>query len=302
MSKSMKNKVYDINLVHLLCLIPLIIFSYYKNGYLVYEANYLSFFSSLQYLVIPIIIVVVSYLIEIYYYIGIKKERNSKNIINSLSPYANLLCYLLCGPNDYLFIIVPLIFIIDILMKWIGNKFTINRVALFKCLMFIILAVIGQYNNANTYEMILNVSSYSMLDSFLGTIIGEMGTVSNLLIILSFIVLLFNKYYKKDIPIIVFVTYILFGVFYVLVGTLSLNELISNTLGSGLLFAVVYVLPLSDASPILKGGRIIYSILFGILVSMFVNIFNLYIGIYFIILVMSLISPAINRLKISIYK
>lgn len=301
MSKSLKNKVYDINLVHLLCLIPLVLFSYYKNGYLVYKARYISFFSSLQYLVIPIIIVVISYLFEIYYYVGIKKDRNLNNVVNSLVPYANLLCYLLCGPNDALYIIVPLIFIIDIIMKFIDKKITINRIALFKCLLFIVLYCFRSNNNANLYERILNIGSFSNMESFLGVVVGEMGTVCNLLILLCFVVLLFNKYYKKDIPIVVFITYALFGVFFVLVGSISYNELISYTLNSGLLFAIVFVLPLSDASPSMKSGRIIYSILFGILVSIFVNLFRLDIGIYFIILFMSLISPLINKLKISIY-
>lgn len=302
MSRSLKNKVYDINLVHLLCLAPLVLFSYYKNGYLVYRENYMSFFSSLQYIIIPIVIVIVSYIFEIYYYVGIKKDRNLNNVINSFSPYANLLCYLLCGPNDALYIIVPLIFIIDILMKWLDKKITINRVALFKCLLFIILALCGLYNNANTYERIIGINVFNNMESFLGTVIGEIGTVSNLLIILSFIVLLFNRYYKKDIVFVVLITYLLFGGFFVLVDTISLNQLITNTLNSGLLFAVVFVLPLSEASPALKGGRTIYSILFGILVSIFINIFELYIGTYFIILFMSLIAPAINKLKISIYK
>ena len=83
MSKSLKNKVYDINLVHLLCLIPLVLFSYYKNGYLVYKENYMSLFSTLEYLVIPVVIVIISYLFEIYYYIGRKKDRDFSNVINS---------------------------------------------------------------------------------------------------------------------------------------------------------------------------------------------------------------------------
>ena len=304
MSSRMKhrNKVYDINTCYLLCLLPLIIFSYYKNGYLVYKANCLSFFSSLEYLVIPIIIVIISYIFEVYYYIGIKKDRNYNNVINSLSPYANLLCYLVCGPSDYLYIIIPLIFIIDIFIKCINNKFTINRVVLFKCILFIILIALGLYNNANAYEKILNIYSFNNVDSFLGLIVGEIGVVSNILIIISFIVLLFNKYYKKDIAITAFIVYLLFGLFFIIMNSIGLNEFIANTLNSGIIFIIVYVLTLSDASPVLRSGRIIYAILFSILAAIFVNIFKIYIGLYFIVLVLSIISPLINKLKISIYK
>lgn len=296
-----KNKVFNVNLCHLLCLLPIVLFSYYKNGYLVYKGNCMSFFSTLQYLVVPIIVVVISYLFEIYYYIGIKKERNFNNVVNSFSPFANLLCYLLCGPNDALYIVVPLIFIIDILMKWLSNKFTINRVALFKMILFIILAIFGIYNNANSLEVLNDVKVFTNAETFLGLGIGEMGVVSSLFVILSFIVLMFNKYYKKDIAISALITYFLFGCFFVLVKTLTLNEFLMHTFSSGILFAIVYVLTLSDSSPILSGGRKIYGILFGILSAIFVNLFEIYISIYFIILIMSIISPLINRLKISIY-
>ncbi len=301
-SSKIKNRVFNINLTHLLCLVPLILFSYYKNGILVYKENYISFFSTLEYLVIPILIVVISYLFEIYYYVGIKKERDLSKVVNSFSPYANLLCYLLCGPSDALYIIVPLIFIIDIIMKCIDKKVTINRIALFKCLLFILLALIGKYYNANLLERIDGTQVFTLTESFVGFIVGEMGTVSNLFILLSFIVLLFNKYYKKDIALITLVTYILFSMFFVLTGNITFNEVLGNTLNNGVLFSIIFVLTLSEATPILRSGRIIYSILIGILIAFFVNIFNIFIGIYFVILVMSLISPLINRLKISVYK
>ena len=297
-----KNKVFTVNLCHLLCLLPLVLFSYYKNGYLVYKANYMSFFGTLEYIVVPTIIVVISYLFEIYYYVGIKKERNFNSVVNSFSPYANLLCYLVCGPNDALYIIIPLIFGIDVLMKVLDKKVTINRVALFKIILFIVLAVFGIYNNANNLERINNISVFTNTESFLGLGIGEIGVVSNLFVILSFGVLLLNKYYKKDIAFSALITYFLFGGFFVLVGTLSFNEFLMHTFGSGVLFVIVYVLTLSDSSPILSGGRKIYGILFGILISIFINIFKIYISTYLIILIMSLISPLINRLKISIYK
>lgn len=301
-SYSNKNRVFNINAIHLLALFPLILFSYYKNGYLVYKENYLSMFGTLEYLVIPFIIVIISYLFEIYYYIGRKKDRDFSNVINSFSPYANLLCYLLCGPNDALYIVIPLIFIIDILMKILDKKVTINRVALFKCILFGILVALNIYNNANVYERITNATVFNTWDSFVGLEVGEMGVVSNLLVLLCFMVLIFNKYYKKDIALISLITYILFGITFILIGNIDYIEFINNTFNSGLLFVIVFVLTLSDASPILRGGRVVYAILVGILISFFINVFKLNIGIYFVILIMSVISPLINRLKISFYK
>lgn len=301
-SYSIKNRVFNINAIHLLALFPLVLFSYYKNGYLVYKENYMSLFSTLEYLVIPVIIVIISYLFEIYYYIGRKKDRDFTNVINSFSPFANLLCYLLCGPNDPLYIVIPLIFIIDILMKILDKKVTINRVALFKCILFGILVALNIYNNANVYERITNATVFNTWDSFVGLSVGEMGVVSNLLILLCFIVLMFNKYYKKDIALITLITYALFGTIFIIIGNLSFIDFINNTYNSGLLFAIVFVLTLSDASPILRAGRVVYAILIGIFFAFFVNILKINIGIYFVILIMGVISPLINRIKISFYK
>ena len=66
-----KNKIFSINLLYLLSLIPIIIFAFYKNGLVVYKAGELSLFLSLQYIIIPIIIVVLSYVFETYYYLTI---------------------------------------------------------------------------------------------------------------------------------------------------------------------------------------------------------------------------------------
>ena len=296
------NKVYNINVWHLIALIPIIIFNYYKNGVLVVRTNYMTSFSSLQYLVIPVIIVVLSYIFEIYYYIGKAKKNDLTDVVNSFVPFANVLCYLVCGPNMPLYIIIPLIVAIDILMKVIGNKVCLNRVALFKCILFILLALLGIYNNSNLYELKENVVFSSVSDSFLGFNIGEMGAISNLAVLIGFVILLFNKYYKKGIAFTAIITYLLFCCFFIAMKMLTPEEILSNTFNSGILFAIVYVLTLSDASPVLHGGKIIYSIFFSILAAIFVNIYSFDLGIYFIILALSFISPLINKLKISVYK
>lgn len=302
MNSRSKNKVFGINTWHLLCLLPLVLYSFYKNGIKVFISGQISMFTALQYLFIPMVIVTVSYLFEVYFFVGKKDKKDLNDVTNSFIPYANLLCYLVCGPNDKLFIIIPLIFVIDIIMKVIDGKFTINRVALFKSLLFGILVLIGAYNNSNLYEVNASMQNVSLWNAFVGMRVGEIGTISNLLVILSFIVLLFNKYYKKDIAIIAFITYIIFSLFFVLMGTLNINEVLDNTFNSGIIFAIVFVLTLSESTPILSGGRSIYAVLFGILSAIFINVYNLYIGIYFIILGLSIISPMINKLKISVYK
>lgn len=295
-----KNKVLGINLFYLISLIPIILFSFYKNGYLVYKLGYINFVSSLQYLVIPLVIIVLSYVFEVYYYLGIKKEENNDSVVNSIVPYINTLCYLVCGPTDKLWICIPLIIVLDIIMKFLDNKISFNRVALFSCLLFGVLTVLGQYNNCNNYELTLETLNFNVKDLFIGKGIGGIGTTSALLSLVSYVILLFNSYYKKDIPFMAFVGYAIICLIIYFIGGYNLNEILINTFSSGFIFASVFVASLSTGSPVAKSGRIIYGFLFGVFSAIVVNAFKFNIGIYFIIFVLSLFIPLFNKYRLSV--
>lgn len=295
-----KNKVLGINMLYVLSVLPLIIYGFYKNGILVYQNGFMSLFLSLQYLVIPIIIIVLSYVFEIYYYMGIKKEEGTSSVVNSIIPYINVLCYLVCAPNDYLWLTIPLIVILDILIKFIDKYVTINQIALFKCLLVGIMTLIGNLEYANLYEASLTtqVTEPSLL--FLGNGIGAIGTTSTLCALIGYIILLFNSYYKKEIPIVAFIGYAIVSVIIYFVGGLSFNDILVNTFNSGIIFALVYVASLSTATPVVRSGRIIYSLVLGVLVAVMVNILKLNIGVYIVILVLGLLTPLFDKFKLSL--
>lgn len=295
-----KNKIFSINLLYLLSLIPIIIFAFYKNGLVVYKAGELNLFLSLQYIVIPIIIVVLSYVFETYYYLTIKKDDDLNNVINSIVPYANVLCYLVCGPMNKLFITIPILVVLDVALKFFEQKVTINRVALYKCLIFLVLMALSMNTNQNYYEYTLKSQVDNPGSLFLGMGIGEIGTTSTLFAIVGYLVLLFNKYYKKEIPIICLVSYLLVGLLLYFAGVVSFNGLLINTFNSGFVFAIVFVATLSTATPVVKSGKIIYSLLIGIVSAIFINLVKFNLGIYITILVLGLVSPLLNKIKLSI--
>lgn len=295
-----KNKIFSINLLYLLSLIPIIIFAFYKNGLVVYKAGELNLFLSLQYIVIPIIIVVLSYVFETYYYLTIKKDDDLNNVINSIVPYANVLCYLVCGPMNKLFITIPILVVLDVALKFFEQKVTINRVALYKCLIFLVLMALSMNTNQNYYEYTLKSQVDNPGSLFLGMGIGEIGTTSTLFAIVGYLVLLFNKYYKKEIPIICFVSYLLVGLLLYFAGVVSFNGLLINTFNSGFVFVIVFVATLSTATPVVKSGKIIYSLLIGIISAIFINLVKFNLGIYITILVLGLVSPLLNKIKLSI--
>ncbi len=291
-----KNKVLGINLLYILSIVPLIIYGFYKNGIMVYQHGYISLFLSFQYLVIPIVIIVLSYVFEIYYYIGLKKDDDYHNVVNSLVPYINALCYLVCGPLDYLWLTVPLIVVLDVLLKFIDNKININQVALFKCILYVILMAMGIKGVANNYEIAEGFST-GFKSLFLGSFAGEIGVTSTLLVLVGFVILFFNSYYKKEIPIIALLSYAIVSVVIALVTSSGFNAVLVNTLQSGLLFNLVFVGTISEATPVVKMGRIIYALLLGILCAISVNALHLSIGIYAVILALSLCTGLFNKIK-----
>lgn len=295
-----KNRVFRINLIYILSLIPVIVFGFYKNGIVVSKNGFMPIFLATQYIVIPFIIILLSYVFETYYYLGIKKENNTNNVVNSIAPYANALCYLVCGPTNFLWLTVPLIVIIDIVIKFLDNKVSINQVALFKCLLVGILTIIGTTSSANLYEASLNntITDASLL--FLGNGIGDIGTTSTLCALIGYIILLFNSYYKKDIPLICFIGYGLVSAIMYFVGGVTFNDILINTFTSGFMFLCIFVVSLSAATPVVRGGKIVYSLLVGMACAVMVHDLHFNIGMYIVVLIASLLVPIFNKFKLSL--
>ena len=152
----------------------------------------------------------------------------------------------------------------------------------------------------NYHEVTLKVVESDPSKLFLGMGVGEIGVTSTLLAIVGYIILLFNSYYKKDIPIICLVSYALVSVLLYFGKVVTFNELLVNTFNSGFMFIAVFVASLSTATPVVRSGRIIYAILVGIVAAIMINLVRFNIGVYFGILVISFLTPLLNKFKLSI--
>ena len=99
---------------------------------------------------------------------------------------------------------------------------------------------------------------------FFGRIVGSMGGASSVLLIISYIILLFNPSYKREIPIFIVITYFIvslgFGMF-----THDIKDALKLMLTNEVLFPSIYVATVSIASPILNNKKIIYGVGIGIL-------------------------------------
>lgn len=294
------NKVFKINLFYVLSLLPVVGFAFYKNGIVVAKAGMMPFFIALQYIVIPFIILLLSYVFETYYYTVIKKEEDLHSVYNSIAPYVLVLCYLVSGPAHKLYITVPIMVIVDIVLKFIDNKICINQVALYKCILFGVMFALGVKGYENYLEATLTNQVTKPLALFIGNGVGEIGVTSTLCALIGFVILAFNSYYKKDVPIVVILGYAIVSVLLYFIGKVGFNELLVNTFNSGFVFIAVYVASISTATPVVRSGRVIYSLLVGIAACIFVNVIHFNLGIYISILVLSLLTPLFNKLRLSV--
>ena len=62
----------------------------------------------------------------------------------------------------------------------------------------------------------------------------------------------------------------------------------------------MFVASLSNATPVVRSGRVIYALLVGVISSVFVNVLDMNIGVYITVLVLSILVPVFDKLKLSV--
>lgn len=259
-----KLNIKKINMVLIISLIPLLITGFYKNGIKLYNLGYVNFVGMLKPLIIDILGLLLGVLVNLIYEKIIKKQKiNINNLIfESFYPFYGLLISSLISINTpyYLFIIIT--FLILLLSKFIKKK-KINYVALAILIIILIMNFTTGFSYLNIYEQ-SNILHLEPLDYFLGLGSGGINTCNILFLTISIIILFKEDFYKKDISIVSIITYLLFIIFYGIYKqdiVLVLNSIFSN----GILFSFIYVAPIFEYSPVSTKGKIIYSILIGII-------------------------------------
>ena len=73
-----------------------------------------------------------------------------------------------------------------------------------------------------------------------------------------------------------------------------------SSAGTIMIVILIFVASLSTATPVVRSGRIIYSLVLGVLGAVMVNILKLNIGVYIVILVLGLLTPLFDKFKLSL--
>lgn len=267
---------------YIIALIPLLLFSIYKNGISLYINDLVKFKSIL----IPIYFygasLLISYIISLIF-----KENKKENIVMSLIIASTI------SINTSLILYPILLFVILYIIKYLNKLYNlkINFISISHILLLLSL-FINSYSYLNIAEK-LNKFNYNLFDVFLGFSSGGIGTTSLLCLIISLIILLTSKYYKKIIPIITSSIYFLITLFFIIITKNSNYELIIN---GTVYFYFIFVAPEFYSTPYSKKGMIVYSIIIGVLTSILSLILNIYESASISILIVSIFTPFINKI------
>lgn len=321
---SSKNKTSKMMLHLFIALLPIIIFSFYKNGIIPYKNE----LTDIKGLFLPLMVIILpsltSFLTELLYASIFLKTDALKYVKNSFSFYPGLFLGLIMPLNTPFSMLILGAFVATLVGKLLFGGFGNNifNPALVGRL-FIITAyavIFGKYAYHNSYELdtiasstpltnaslVEGIGSYntlvrpygSLTNFFIGTIPGAVGETSALLCIIAFIYLTLTKTIKWRIPVFyvstVFIMAFIIGLFNDLERTYSLFQILSG----GLMFGAVFMATDPVTSPTTFVGQALYGMALGILTIIFRHLTPYPEGVLTSILTMNMLVFIIDKIGV----
>jgi len=280
------HKIYNISFIKkcYIFFILLIMYGCYKNGIIPIYNGEATIFQALKVFSFPLISIVVGRVFD--------KLFNNKEIFNNTF-YSILFSMIIPISTNIFVYIVVLSLILYLLVILRKLDLDINLVIIGKLVLVILLLIFNNYSYANTLES-SGLFQYTFVDSLLGSNISGLFVSNVILLLISFIVFSFDYYYKKEIPLIGYGTFL---------GTLIIYTIFKGDLAyflqhmflADILFALILVATLSCFSPYTIKGKTVYSVMVGMLILPFSIIFNFYEGVYIAILIANIICVFLEK-------
>ena len=267
----MKDKVFlhtkeNISIIvkkYLLCLLPLIIYGIYKNGYLLYSRNLISFPEIFK--------IVYLLLISFCVYLIINKLIFKKSFW-SLDLVFILVIPLFMPSNINIVIYTLGLFISYLLVSILGKKLKFNKMAFCKLFIILLLVLFSNYTYLNSGEA-LNIYSLNLWDNLWGRNIGGIATSNIILGLIILIIFCLTNIYKKSVAISSLLTFLIL--------TLILNDFNINIITYSTPILGIILLNIDTTStPVTKKAMIIYGTMHGILTSILTTYLNLNEGVF----------------------
>lgn len=264
-----------------LLLIPLIIYGIYKNGVLLYLRKDISFIEIFKPLYFIIIALVINGMIEFLH-----KRKLS---IDYSYLYVTLTAMFLMPNTNYLVYIILLLAGI-LIIKVLGKGLPLSKIAFLHLLIVMGMFIIGKYSYMNIAEA-KDVYSLTLLDYFVGRNIGGISSSSSLIGVIVFSVLALTTTYKKRIPMLAYLFYILCTLVLFLTLKVDYHMFFSSTVILGFVLLTIE----NEASPYTPKGEIIYAILLGIFTSILTMLFP-YEGVFMAMLLLSFLKNVFDKI------
>ncbi len=289
----------ELNIDYLIALLPLVIYGFYKNYFIVYNRGLITLFDVIKQIVIFLLVIAVAILIPILVNILQKRKWNEGILKDYTIPL--VIIFFLIMPvkyNKFIFLIILAVFVcLNSFLK--VNKFSFNRIAFLEVLTLIIMRQLGGIAYESVYESTKELS-FTLFDSFFGRSVMNFGTTNIFLILCGFAYLTYRGYYKKEIPLIIIGTYLLSGVGINFLMHKDIFSIFSTLITTNILFSAIFVATIPFYSPYTKEGTIIYSILIGLFTSIFSIYFSLNEVIFVIIFIISLFNNLLDYLVLKV--
>ncbi|MDD4705946.1 MAG: RnfABCDGE type electron transport complex subunit D [Bacilli bacterium] len=260
--------IKKISIYLLLSLIPLILAGFYKNGIKLYTNDLVNIYGLFKPLLITISGFLIGIIVNLIYENLIKKNNDklSNKIFSSFHPIYGIIVGSIISINTNIFLYIVVTFIIFMISKFMKNT-KINIMALTSLIIIFIINMTSTFTFLNIYEATktFNLSSF---DYLIGRCSGGINTTYGLLLLISLIVLVSKNYYKKMIPLFSALTFTALICGYGIYKN-EIELIFNNLFSNGILFCFIYIATDPLSSSYTMYGKLIYSILLGILTFIF---------------------------------
>lgn len=287
-SKNSTNKI----MLHLLvALLPIIIFTVYKNGYIPYSNGLISFIEMFNPLLTIFIGALTSFVVESIYALILKKKNYIKN---SYAFFPGLFLALILPLHTPIYVVVigsVIASISKIIFGGFGKNMFNPALVGYLFIILVFSSILTTDNYFNQYEldtissptpltnasMVSGIGSYDELvepygdlsNFLIGTIPGSLAETSALLCIVAYIYLSFTKTIKWRIPLVYVAT--------VFIITFGIGRLLGegiyyplfHILSGGLMFGAVFMATDPITSCVTPIGQVLQGILLGIITVIF---------------------------------
>lgn len=246
-------------LTYILALTPLLLAGFYKNGIKLYIDDYVSLSLMFKPLILDILGFGIGLFVNLIYDKVIKKEKGS--VFSSFHPLYGLLIASIISINTNILLFIGVTFIVLFISKFIKNL-NINVVAVAALIIIFITKYSNGFTFLNIYEQ-TNKLSLNSLDYLIGRGSGGINTTHVILLVLSLIILCKQNYYKKEIPLYSTIVYSISMLGYCIFNN-NIGAIFDNIFTNGILFSFVFIGTDSLSSSYTSKGKIVYSVILGL--------------------------------------